>query len=417
MPRSPYRFGIRAWLLLGGYALENTGIGLIWPFLVVYLTSVRGMPASSAGLAMSVSGIAGVLATPVSGILSDRLGPRLIVSFSLALAATASLAFVQVSTLGAALLWAAVAGAGLAAMWNSFSALLVTTVPPDARTDAFGAAFALQNLGTGLGAAAGAALLDIALPATFERAFLTAFAIFAVLMAMLLVSGRLYDRPRTREPAGAENLPGSGATGLRPVLADRTLRILVLLNFSFAVTVVALQTLIPLWIVGPLGHSARLVGAVVSADTATIVVTQSLTLRLIRGRSRMASITVASSFLGVATVVYLNIGLIPPVLWPLTLLAGAAIGGFGLTFFQPSIAGMLNDLAPVELLGTYNAALNSAYQSGAIVAPALVGWFAAGGRFREMFLGVLVGQALIGLVTSVTRRSVPRNIDVAARIA
>lgn len=415
----------------------------MWPFMVIYLSSVRGMPVASAGMVMSVAGVAGVLATPISGLLSDRFGPQKIVAVSLAMTAGAALGFARVSVLGPALLWAAVAGAGLAAMWNAFAALLVGIVPVHARTDVFGVAYALQNLGTGLGAAAAGALLDIRVPATFERTFVASFVIFGTLAALILAAGKLYeDRPgggsggeradqstgesgghstgqsggeSGGEPAGPRGPSRIATGGVRVALTDRTLRVFVLLNLSFAVTLVALQTLTPLWVVGPLSLPASLVGAIVSANTATIVVAQSFTLRLIRGRSRMMAISLASSLLALATVVYLSTGLIASRLLPVALVTAAAIAGFGLTFFQPSIAGMLNDLAPANLRGTYNAALNSAWQAGAVVAPSLAGLFAAGGRFYEAFAGIFVAQVLIAVGAQLSRKSVPRHIDLGAR--
>jgi len=98
-----------------------------------------------------------LLATPVSGLLSDRFGPCMIVSLSLAMTAGAALGFASVSALGRSLLCAAVAGAGL-------------------------------------GAAAGGGLLDIRVLATFERAFVAAAGGFRV--ALMCVFRR--DRNEAR---------------------------------------------------------------------------------------------------------------------------------------------------------------------------------------------------------------------------
>src|SRR5439155_16477409 len=66
--------GARAWLVVGANCCSNAGAGLTLPFLIVYLHRVREIPLGRAGLTLSLTGAAGVAATPVAGWLADRIG-------------------------------------------------------------------------------------------------------------------------------------------------------------------------------------------------------------------------------------------------------------------------------------------------------------------------------------------------------
>src|SRR5258708_23628830 len=63
-------------VLQGGNALNNLGTGLILPFEIIYLHSVRGFSTATAGLVLAtVMGTAAVV-TPPSGAHLDRLRPK-----------------------------------------------------------------------------------------------------------------------------------------------------------------------------------------------------------------------------------------------------------------------------------------------------------------------------------------------------
>src|SRR5881398_1433470 len=65
------------------------GNGVIGPFLIIYLHNVRGISLGIAGLVVASNSAAGLVSGFVGGALSDRLGPRRVLSGSLILMAVA----------------------------------------------------------------------------------------------------------------------------------------------------------------------------------------------------------------------------------------------------------------------------------------------------------------------------------------
>src|SRR5258705_12980711 len=76
MLRAALPAGRDARLILLGTLFSSIGLGLTLPFLLVYLSQVRGLPAGSIGLLVAWTGALGLAVSPVVGTLIDRLGAR-----------------------------------------------------------------------------------------------------------------------------------------------------------------------------------------------------------------------------------------------------------------------------------------------------------------------------------------------------
>src|SRR3954470_14475096 len=68
------------WILQAGGLANMFGNGVIGPFLIIYLHNVRGISLGVAGLVVAGSSAAALCSGFVGGALSDRLGPRTVLS-------------------------------------------------------------------------------------------------------------------------------------------------------------------------------------------------------------------------------------------------------------------------------------------------------------------------------------------------
>src|ERR1700738_4888250 len=65
--------------ILLGTMLSSIGRGLTLPFLLIYLTQVRGLNAGTVGLLVGWMGVVALLLAPLGGTLVDRFGARRVV--------------------------------------------------------------------------------------------------------------------------------------------------------------------------------------------------------------------------------------------------------------------------------------------------------------------------------------------------
>lgn len=420
--------GARAWWLLAGYTLAKTGSGLVSPFLIIYLSDVRDISLGMAGVVLSVLSVAGTLAVPMAGALIDRLGPGRTVVLSLVTAALGTAGFAMARDLRGAFIAAALSGAGDAAMWNAFATMLAGAVPPSERAAVFGVSFALQNLGSGVGAAAGGLLADLRTPGSFGLMFCLS-ALASLLFAVVLI---LRGEARRPEPDAAEVLtkydtapldPASLNTapldhhgalaGYRVVLNDVALIGAAALNALAALVSAAhLDAGFPAWAAGPAGSTTRVVGVAFLAHTVVIVIGQLLVLRLLQGRKRTNATATAMVVFGSSLLVTLLAGQVA---------AGAVVGvllvlslmifGAGHTILQPSLYAWVNDLAPERLRGRYNAVFNLSWQVGSVSGPPLATLALQHGMGAPLFLGLTLLCLLGALLALWMDRIVPISVN------
>jgi MFS family permease len=83
-------------ILLGTF-FSAIGRGLTLPFLLIYLTKVRGLEAGTVGLLVGWMGVVALALAPYGGTLVDRLGARRVVLplFAVEVVGSVSLAFVD----------------------------------------------------------------------------------------------------------------------------------------------------------------------------------------------------------------------------------------------------------------------------------------------------------------------------------
>src|SRR3954463_780139 len=63
------------WILCGGALINRLG-GFVVPFLAIYLTTVRQVGVEAAGVTVALHGMGSFAASPLGGVLADRIGRR-----------------------------------------------------------------------------------------------------------------------------------------------------------------------------------------------------------------------------------------------------------------------------------------------------------------------------------------------------
>lgn len=251
------------WILSAASLINRAGT-MVLPFLVLYLTREQGWSAPRAGLALAVYGAGSIIAAPLAGRLSDRIGPLPIMRWSLILTGLLLLAYPFVTgfagVIAITLAWAVASEAFRPASL----ALIADIVTPEQRKPAY----ALTRLAINLGMSVGPAAAGFIAAKSFSL-------IFVVDAITTIVAGLvLFFTPLESVRHVPQGAPLAGPIAqLRRVLVLDDRRYLLFLGGLFLTGVVFFQHegALPLFLVEDLGLSPAFYGMLFTVNTVMIV--------------------------------------------------------------------------------------------------------------------------------------------------
>ena len=357
-------------LLQGGWALSNFGTGLILPFEIVYLHSVRGFSTATAGLALaSVMGAAALLTLP-SGALLDRFSAKQLVIAGNVINAVGygGLAFVHHPW--QAFVCSAFGGAGFGFVGTGSQVLTLTLVPVEQRAASTALRRVSGNFGLGLGATAA----GFVVAATGHR--LWAFQGLYLFDTVTFVAFALVVAVWIRDTCLADAPPAShGAQGFRAVARDRLLLALIAGNLSLVLLGGAFfSNILPPFAVAHTSVGAGEIGVVIFINTFFIVVAQVPATRLVARMRRTHALFATSAIFAVGLLAVLPATLIRSTLGATLILAVVAIVIGIAECAQFIVLGpLVAEIAPPHLLGRYMSLYQLSFLAGVALGPAVGG--------------------------------------------
>lgn len=383
-----------------GNALSAFGLGFTVPYLYVYVAQVRDLGASTAGAVLAVFAMAALVALPFTGRVIDRRGPLPVVVGGAVLAAVGAVGMGVAASVPAAVFSAALLGAGTAVMQPALATMIVWCSDPSTRTRAFATQFFLQNLGLGLGGLVGGQLVDVNRPGSFTLLFGIEAAMFLVLAA---VAGTV-KLPRTSSASAAlpKEAARAGGGGLRALLGHRAMVQLCVLGFVlFFACYGQFESGLAAYGTEAAGIDPSTLGIALAANTAVIVVAQFVVLRLVERRRRSRVIASVGLIWAVAWIVagYAGLGHGSQTMATAAFISTYALFGLGESMLSPTVAPLVADLAPEEMVGQYNAAFALVKQLALAVGPAVGGPMGAAlhGPYIVTFVLFSLGVSVLAL--------------------
>jgi len=377
------------------------GYGAVFPFEIIHLHEARGFSLGVAGLVVGVlSGVA-ILVAPVAGTVIDRIGARTTaVGAGIALAGGYGL-LAFATTPAMAFAAAALAGIGNGGLNPSQSALLAALAPRALLQRAGGVSRVAVNVGLGLGAAIGGVVAGFGLNG-FIVLFLANAVTYLVYLAILVAAVRDEVRP---EPV---------AGGYRQVLRDRALVRFALIN----VAMIAVGWGVLSWVVPPyaraIGIESSLIGLLILANAATVVLLQLPIVKAAEGRSRVGALSLAAGVWIVACLLVVLAQAVSHELAVACLVAAAVVFALGECLHATSFMPLVADLAPLALRGRYMATAGLSWWVGLALAPTLGGQLLAVSPSLALIGAAAVAATTIGLLRAseaalpVGVRAIPR---------
>ena len=268
---SPFGLSRELWLVQIGVLLNALGWGAVLPFEVIYLHDGRGFSLGVAGLVVgALTGVA-IVSAPLAGPLIDRLGARAVAAGAgVALAiGYAGLAVAHTETVAFAA--AAIGGAGNGALLPAQSTLVAALATPEVRHRATAVSRVCTNAGFGLGGALGGLVAAHGLTG-FVSLFVMNAITYLAYVGVLIAVVRKAPRP--------ELVTG----GYRRVFGDRAFVHLAVTNIAIiAVGWGVLPWIVPPFAKSELGVSPQLIGLLLLANAAAVVIAQVPIARAARG--------------------------------------------------------------------------------------------------------------------------------------
>ncbi len=394
--------------ILIGTLFSAIGVGLTLPFLLVYLTQVRGLPAGSVGLLVAWTGALGLAFSPLVGTLIDRLGARRVALglVTVMAAGTAALAFVDsLATAAAALTVSGLAGAGLFAANDTILAALVTQAE---RQKTFGLAFTLLNLGIGAGGLISGSLVDVSRPVTFQALYLVNGLTILVPAAILLGMPHV-GRPAPHASTSDRSVATTDRGGYRRVVRDRPFMALIAFGLVLATVGYAQIEVGFTAYATEVSHvPARVIAWAFAGNTILIVVSQLYVLRWLDGRSRTRALSIVGLLFAAAWGALALSGWAGSHSRPqpatIAVVAFGVIFAVGETMMTPVLPTITNALAPDDLRGRYNAMAGMVFGLSAIIGPATAGALIGTGHSSTWITLVIAGSLFAALLALWLRR-------------
>lgn len=391
-----------------GSALSAFGIGFTVPFLYVYVAEVRGLGASAAGIVLAAFAMAALIVLPFTGRAIDRRGPLPVLVAASVVAAVGAVGLGVATVEWAAIVAAAVLGAGTAVLQPALATMIVWCSAPETRTRSFATQFFLQNLGLGIGGLIGGQLVDESRP----DSFLLLFSIEAVMF--LVLAGIVLTVRMPHSPALGESVPKDGAAGggLRALLGHRAMVQLCVLGFVlFFACYGQFESGLSAYGVEAAGISASTLGIALAANTAMIVVAQFAVLKLVERRNRTRVIAAVGLIWTVAWLIagYAGLGNGSQAMATAAFISTYALFGLGEAMLSPTVAPLVADLAPAGMVGSYNSAFALVKQLALAVGPAVGGPMGAALHGPYIVTFVLFSLAITVLALRLGKRLTPEQ--------
>ncbi|MGK5549713.1 MFS transporter [Streptomyces sp. URMC 127] len=377
-----------------GNALSAFGNGFTVPFLFIYVSQVRNLGASTAGLVLMTFAVSALVVLPFVGRVIDRRGPLPVAIAGTVSAAAGSMGMGLASSESLVFAAAAALGAGIAVIQPTLATMIVWCSTPTTRSRAFAMQFFLNNLGLGVGGLLGGQIVDTSDPGSFVRLFAIEAAMFLVL-GVAVATVRLPKAPKVEDAVPVDE---DAKGGWRTLLGDRAMVQLCLLGFvMFFACYGQFESGLAAFAVEVTRISPATLGIALAANTAAIVLAQFVVLKLVEGHRRSRVMALVGVIWTVAWVAAGVSGLVPGAHGVATalLISTYALFGIGESMLSPTVAPLVADLAPARLVGQYNSAFALVKQLALAVGPSVGGLMAGGGLYAAYIAMVIACSVLI----------------------
>jgi MFS family permease len=347
-----------------GCAVSALGTGAVYPVNVIYLHLVRGLPVRFVGLSIIASALAAIGSASVAGQLIAWLGGRLVVVIALLIQATGTAAMITATSAPVAMTAMAVQGLGNGCFYAAQTPFVTEIADGAQRIRLLSLRYVINNAGIGAGAVLGGLVIaTYGLPG-YTGVYLAnsfSYLAFAVVLATM---------PLTANRRSGPLVPG--LRGYARILGAKRFRRLLLLQFLIVSAGYAqIDSSVPLYAKQHLHLSSLLIGAVISVNSALVVLLQVPATHWVNRRDPRAALRLLGLTWSLAMLVGCAAGLVPDALAAALLFAAIAVFSVGECLYTPAFQTVLLEIAGEQDVGRYAALASMTWTAALLAAPTL----------------------------------------------
>ena len=350
-------------LFVTAIGIDALGSGVWMPLSVLYFVRVTELSLVHVGVALSIAAALSFPLALVIGSLVDRYDAKRVLQGGNVLQAVGFAAYPLADSIPTVTLVVAIAALGRTAFWGSYSPMVAAVSEAGEREKWFGFLGALRNSGFAVGGLMAAAAIQIGTPEAFHAVVMlnaASYVLAFVLMVRVEVHGVHRDGVRQRQGGGWSE-----------VARDPGYRWLVGANFGYAMGCLALNVVMPVYIVHTLHLSGWVSGAVYVINTVLIGVGQGLIVRQMTGSVRWRIVVLALGLM-IAAFLLLYVAGEPNSGVAIAVVLGAAVVyTLGEMAGGPVLAALAAESPPAHLRGRYLAVYQLSWNAASAVAPVL----------------------------------------------
>ncbi len=266
------------WILASAEGLLSAGYAISFPFLAVYLSAHRGVPMAWVGFFLACSMLIGSFAQYIGGEISDAIGRRKVMVYSLALRTLQIAAIAWIIYIKAPV-WAIFVFHPLGLFVGSFfhpaaRSWVADYTHPAGRMKAYG----LLRMGSNAGWALGPALGGLLAAGSYSLMFFATAAVFGI--CTLIVAFYIKDAPG----AATGKFVAPSFSGAASTLKNRSFLHFCVFTFTMCAVMSQLVVSSSLYSKNYLGFTEREIGLLFSVNGLMVVGFQYLMTRALDGR-------------------------------------------------------------------------------------------------------------------------------------
>ena len=329
------------WILAAGEGLLSAGYAISFPFLAVYLSAHRGVPMAWVGFFLACSMLIGSFAQYIGGEISDAIGRRKVMVYSLALRTLQIAAIAWIIYIKAPV-WAVFVFHPLGLFVGSFfhpaaRSWVADYTHPAGRMKAYG----LLRMGSNAGWAIGPALGGLLAAGSYSLMFFATAAVFGICTAIVWLN--IKDAPG----AATGKFVAPSFSGAASTLKNRSFLRFCIFTFTMCAVMSQLVVSSSLYSKNYLGFTEREIGLLFSVNGLMVVGFQYLMTRALDGRRITFGLASGAVMYAVG---YLCFGFAPSFFFAVAAIVVVTLGELAVS---PGLQALGANMAPKAEKGRY----------------------------------------------------------------